>query len=143
MKTLVLAFLFVVAGAVYAQPFDEKLCTTITFNGAPHAEGCVTYYGLQLSPDLQGIRAEGISQVGAIGKIKQTPAGPFKVTLTETTTDNGKTPPSVTNGDGGTYSVDMKGLTKIMRAQHKSADRLLKVAEGLASGGKKKAWGKD
>jgi hypothetical protein len=141
-RFLVTACVMLFAGFAAAQPFDEKLCTTVTFSGAPHAEGCITYHDLQLL-DLQFIRAAAASQVGALGKIKQTADGPFKVTLAETTTDNGKTPAAVVTNDGGTYSVDLNGLTKIMRAQHKSADSLLKAGEGSGKAGKKKAWGKD
>jgi hypothetical protein len=141
MKTVLLLVLLALSGFAAAQTVDQKLCTVITFEGKKYGEVCGTYYGLEPA-DLKLIRTHMLKIADTASKQKDT-GGPFVVTLTETITDAaGKTTDSPALEFRG---LKLSSVAKIVRAESKAGDDLLKLVEKMGDKGKDgsgKAWGK-
>jgi hypothetical protein len=123
-----------------AQPYDEKLCTTITFQGAPHSDGCVTFHGFTLA-DLQQHRARLAPILGEAGGMKDS-GGPYTVTLNETTTDTA-TGIKAGAGDSTYTGLSLKQAARLARLGFKSSDTLAGNAEAHGGKGHKQPWGKN
>lgn len=140
LRWLAVIGLALLASIATAQPYDEKLCTTITFQGAPHSEGCVIFHGFTLA-DLQQHRAR-IAPILAAASAMKDVGGPYTVTLSETTTDTA-TGTKAGAGDSVFTGLALKDAAKLARLGFKSSDQLAADAEGHGNKGKKKPWGKD
>lgn len=139
MKTLITLALFAVCRIVSAEPFDMKLCTTVLLDGKPYADGCLNYHDLEAG-DIEVInkKTDHIVQTAINTKDSK---GPFTVILGGSMTDTatGKATPA---DDIKVSGLLLRDIAKILRAEHKAGDELIKLAEGHAAKGKNKPWGK-
>jgi hypothetical protein len=138
MKRLIALCFSLLASIAAAQPFDEKLCTTILADGKPHSEGCVTFHGLTLQ-DLQQHRARLVPIMKAASNMKDS-GGPYTVTLTETTID------TAAGTKGGAGDMTFTGLklqeaAKLARLGFKASDTAAAAAEASGLKGHKHPWG--
>lgn len=140
MKTLVLFLLALFAVAASAQTSDMKLCTTVLMDAAPYADGCLIYHGLE-ADDISVINKK-LDRVTAATINAKDAKGPFTVILDGSITDaSGKVVASTPLKISG---LELRDVARIMRAEHKAGDELIKLAEDAAGKGHKKAWkGKD
>jgi hypothetical protein len=126
-----------IAGAALADPFDEKLCTTILLDNQPHSDGCVTFHGFTLA-EVQQHRARIMPMMTDAATKKS--GGPYTVTLSETTTDTA----SGTKGGAGDMTftgLSLKQAARLARLGFKSSDTIAANAEAHGAKGKRHPWG--